>query len=365
VIAGLGDSGLLTAINLAKHSDRLDVVGISTKPELVSGQELGMRISRPEKWARDYRVNFDRYRRLADVRTVHGQLTGLDLEGSNVCVKLADGTEIAEPYDTLVISTGVTNGFWRQPHLQTSAEVEASLHATHDTLAQATGIAVVGGGAAAISSAFNTATRWPDKKVDLYFPRDRALVHHHPRAWGAVRQRLEAAGVGLHEGHRAVIPDGFACDAITTGPLEFSTGQPPAEADAVVWATGRVTPNSAWLPHELLDPDGFVTVTPTLQLPGHPNLFAIGDVAATDPLRASARNFTHVLLAANIIAALDGKALKPFKAPRSRWGSVFGPQQDGLTVFARNGRNFREPRWFVERVQQPLIVERIIYKGMR
>ena len=365
VIAGLGDSGLLTAITLAKPSNRLDIVGISTKPELVSGQELGMRISAPQQWARNYRVSFDRYRRLQDVRTVHGELTGLDLDGSNVCVKLVDGTEVAEPYDVLVISTGVSNGFWRQPHLQSSAEVESSLRQTHETLAEADRIAIVGGGAAAVSSAFNLATRWPEKRVDLYFPHEGALVHHHPKVWGQVKRRLEAAGVGLHAGHRAVIPEGFSCDAITSQPVEFSTGQPPAEADAVVWATGRVTPNTAWLPKELLDDDGFVVVTPTLQLPGHPNLFSIGDVAATDPLRASARNFTHVLLASNILAQLDGKPLKPFKAPRSRWGSVLGPQADGLRVFARNGRTFREPRWFVERVQQPLIVERGIYKGMR
>ncbi|HEX4429144.1 MAG TPA: FAD-dependent oxidoreductase [Frankiaceae bacterium] len=365
VIAGLGDSGLLTAINLAKHAGRLEIVGISTKPELVSGQELGLRISRPERWARDYRVGFDRYRRLAGVRTVHGQLTGLDVEGSTVGVKLADGTQVAEPYDVLVISTGVTNGFWRQPHLQSSDEVAASIQATHDTLAKAARVAIVGGGAAAVSSAFNVATRWPEKKVELYFPHDRALVNHHPQVWGQVKRRLEAAGVGLHGGHRAVIPDGFACDAITSEPVEFSTGQAPAEADAVLWATGSVTPNSAWLPPELLNDDGFVTVTPTLQLPGHPHLFAIGDVAATDRLRSSARNFTHVLLTANILAELAGKPLKPFKAPRSRWGSVFGPQHNGLQVFARNGRTFREPRWFVERVQQPLIVERGIYKGMR
>ena len=365
VIAGLGDSGLLTAINLAKHTERLEIVGISAKPELVSGQELGLRLTRPQQWARDYRVGFDRYRRLQSVRTVHGQLTGLDLEAGSVGVRLADGTEVAEPYDTLVISTGVTNGFWRQPHVQSSAEVQEGLHAAHQTLAEASRIAVVGGGSAAVSSAFNIATRWPDKSVDLYFPHDRALVNHHPRVWSQVRRRLEAAGVGLHEGHRAVIPDGFACDAITNRPVEFSTGQPPAAADAVLWATGRVKPNSGWLPRELLDDDGFVTVTPTLQLPGHPHLFAIGDVAATDRLRASARNFTHVLLAANILAEIDGKPLKAFQPPRSRWGSVLGPQHDGLRVFARNGRTFREPRWFVERVQQPLIVERGIYKGMR
>lgn len=37
VIAGLGDSGVLTAIHLVRHAD---VVGISVKPALVSGQEL-------------------------------------------------------------------------------------------------------------------------------------------------------------------------------------------------------------------------------------------------------------------------------------------------------------------------------------
>jgi NADH dehydrogenase FAD-containing subunit len=365
VIAGLGDSGLLTAIALAKHKDRLEIVGISAKPELVSGQELGLRLARPQQWARDYRVGFDRYHRLDEVRTVHGQLTGLDLTTRSVCVKHADGTEVAEPYDTLVISTGITNGFWRRPDLQSSAEVEADLQAAHNTLGDASRIAVVGGGTAAVSSAFNIATRWPDKSVDLYFPHEGALRNHHPRVWSQVQRRLESAGVALHPGHRAVIPDGFACDAITSQPVEFSTCQPSAEADAVLWATGPVKPNSDWLPRELLNDEGFVTVTPTLQLPGHPQIFAIGDVAATDRLRSSARNFTHVLLAANILAEIAGKPLKPFEPPRSRWGSVFGPQHNGLQVFARNGRTFREPRWFVERVQQPLIVERGIYKGMR
>lgn len=37
VVAGLGDTGVLTAIHLSRHAD---VVGISVKPALVSGQEL-------------------------------------------------------------------------------------------------------------------------------------------------------------------------------------------------------------------------------------------------------------------------------------------------------------------------------------
>lgn len=364
VIAGLGDTGVLTAITLAKHHRRLDIVGISAKPELVSGQELGLRLSRPQEWARDYRVGFDRYRRLQGVRTLHAELTGLDLDARTVGVRMADGTHADEPFDTLVISTGVTNGFWRNPGLQSAEDVDADLRARHDRLAAAARVAVVGGGTAAVSSAFNIATRWPATRVDLYIPHDRALRNHHVRVWDQVRRRLESAGVFVHAGHRAVIPEGFDCDEITSEPVVFSTGQPDARADAVLWAVGRVRPNTGWLPQQLLDENGFVVVTPTLQLPGHPHAFAIGDVAATDRLRSTARNFVHGLLAANIMAELDGKPLKSFRPPPRRWGSVLGVQADGLRVFARNGRSFREPLWFVRHLQQPLIVERGIYRGM-
>ena len=81
VIAGLGDSGVLTAIRLARHAE---VVGISAKPALVSGQELGWRVSRPHEWARANWIPFDRFRGLDRVRTVHGTLTGLDLDARAV-----------------------------------------------------------------------------------------------------------------------------------------------------------------------------------------------------------------------------------------------------------------------------------------
>ncbi|NYJ02615.1 NADH dehydrogenase FAD-containing subunit [Nocardioides thalensis] len=362
VVAGLGDSGLLTAIHLARH---VDVVGVSTKPGLVSGQELGMRLARPEDWVRDYWTSFSRYRRLDGVRTVHGELTGLDVRARTVTVVVADGTSVAEPYDVLVIATGVTNGFWRRPHLQTRDEVAADLRAAHQRLAEAPTVVVVGGGAAAVGTALNLAVRWPDKQVELCFPGDRALPRHHPRVWSHVRRRLVTAGVGLRPGHRAAMPDGFAGDRITEGPVEWSTGQPPLAADAVVWAVGKVRPNTGWIPGSLLDEQGFVRVLPTLQLPGHPEVFAVGDVAATDPLRSSARNRADRLLAANVRALLAGRPLREFQPPRSRWGSVVGPQADGLQVFAPSGRPFRFPAWSVTRVLQPWIVRRGIYGGVR
>lgn len=362
VVAGLGDSGLLTAIRLAPHAD---VVGISVKPGLVSGQELGMRLARPEVWARDYWIGFDRYRGLDDVRTVQAELTGVDLDARVVSGRGADGSAVAEPYDALVISTGVSNGFWRRPDLQSAVEVQAELRAAHERLAGSRSVAVVGGGAAAVGSAANLAATWPDTRIDLYFPGDRALPGHHPRTWARIACRLADAGVHVHPGHRAILPDGFTGDTITAEPVRWEGGQPAATAEAVLWAIGRVRPNTGWLPAGLLDEHGFVRVTAELAVPGQRGVFAIGDVAATDPLRSSARNRADAVLAHNIRAGFDGGQPRRFRPPPRRWGSVLGPQPDGLEVFAPNGRALRIPDRVVQRVVQPWIVRRGIYRGIR
>ena len=162
-----------------------------------------------------------------------------------------------------------------------------------------------------------------------------------------------------------MVPEGFACDAITTGAVAFSTGQESATADAVLWTVGRVEPNTGWLPAEILTDDGFVRVDPDLTVPGHPGVFAIGDVAATDPLRTSARNRADKLLARNVRAHLAGRPLRAYRPPTARWGSVVGPQHDGLTVFTASGRSMRFPAWSTRVVLMDWITRRGIYKGVR
>jgi NADH dehydrogenase FAD-containing subunit len=362
VVAGLGDVGVLTAIRLSRCAE---VVGVCVKPGLVSGQELGVRLSRPDDWARDYWIPFDRFRRLDKVRTVQATLTGVDLAAQTVFGRRDDGSTITEHYDALVISTGVSNGFWRQPTLQSAADIGAGLRSAHDRLAAAESVIVVGGGAAAISSALNMATTWPGKQIHLYFPGESALDTHHPRTWKRLRYRLTERGVSIHPGHRAVLPDGFAGEEITSEPVLWSTGQPTAHADAVLWAIGRVRPNTDWLPEELLDERGFVQVTPELRVPGHRAVFAVGDVAASDPLRSSARNRGDAVVAHNIEAELTGGRLRTFKPPTRRWGSLVGIQPNGLEVFLPTGHSFRFPLWAVERVVMPWIVRWGMYRGVR
>ncbi len=362
VVAGLGDVGILAAIRLSRHAD---VVGISVKPGLVSGQELGIRLSRPGDWARDYWIPFDKFRRLDRVGIIQGTLTGVDLSARKLSGRRDNGGTFVEEYDALVISTGVSNGFWRRPTMQSATQIGADLRAAHDRLVAATSVMIVGGGAAAVSSAANMATTWPDKRIDLYFPHERALVGYHPRIWKRIEERLLGFGVGLHPGHRAVIANGFAGGEITSEPVRWSTGQPTASADAVLWAIGRVQPNTDWLPPDLLDEHGFVRVTPELRVPGHRGVFAVGDVAATDPLRSSARNRGDVLVARNIRAEFAGRPLRTYRAPGRRWGSLLGIQPNGLEVFFPTGHALRFPSWSVERVVMPLIVRWGMYGGVR
>lgn len=359
VVAGLGDSGLLTAIKLAKHAD---VVGISARPGLVSGQELGTRLAWPEHWQRDYWIDFSRYRGLRDVRVVHGTLTGVDERDRAVRVRLADGTATREHFDAMVVATGVSNGFWRHDRLQSSAEVAHELADAHQRFAKASRIAVIGGGAAAVSSAINLATRFTDAQVDLYFPGERPLPSHHGRVWAHLAKRATGLGLGIHPGHRAVLPENV--DTITSGPIEWSTGQDPSSADAVLWAIGRVRPHTDWLPRSLLTDEGFVRADEHLRVPGTESVFTIGDVAATDPLRSTARNRADGLLAHNVRAFLEGGSMKTYRPPKRRWGSVIGVQDDGLTVYTASGRPMRFPSWSVDTVLMPLIVRRGIYRGI-
>ena len=363
VVAGMGDTGVLVATRLARSCD---VVGISTRPALVSGQELGNRLTDPERWRRSYLVPYRRFRRLDRVRTVHGRISSVDLSGSTVQIEVSDGSTLVEPYDVLVIATGASNGFWRHDRVEDMREIDTELAAVAAQLDGATTIAVVGGGATGVSVADNLARRG-GTTVHLFHSDDEPLPGYHPkvRRWMAAEIRND--GVVVHPGHRAVVPDGFTGDRLTTGPVEWSTGQPPFDADLTLWAVGGVRPHSSFLPAELLDSDGFVRVDEHLQVPGHPNVFALGDVAASDPLRSSARNWGYRVVVANVKARVhDGSGkVRTYEAPQYRWGSILGLQDDGLVVVQPNGTRFRIPRWLAEPLLFRLFVPRVLYGGLR
>ena len=363
VIAGLGDTGLLVA--LALHPE-FEVVGVSPKPCLVSGQELGSRLAKPDEWRRNYLVAFPRYRRLAGMAVRHGLLTRLEPEHDRVFVEGRDGVEETISYDALVLSMGVTNGFWRNAELQGREDIERGIDGPAAELAAAESIAVVGGGATGVSAASNLAQAHPRTRVTLCFAQDEILPGYHPRVRKAVTTRLEQQGVELRPGHRAAMPPGFFGERLTREPLVFVSGQPPFRADVVLWAVGKQKPNTAFVPPSMLDERGYVRADRNLRVPGFANVFTVGDVAASDPNRSSARNSGFVTVAHNVRSTLGGRDadMKSYKATTHRWGSILGVQKDGLRVFAPTGFSVRIGAFWVERLLFPLVVRRGLYKGI-
>ena len=101
VIAGLGDTGLLVAMGLAADHD---VIGITPRPALVSGQEVGLRVARPNDWRQSYLIGFERYRSLRDARVVHGLVERVELTSQQVVVRHADASLETLSYDALVLT---------------------------------------------------------------------------------------------------------------------------------------------------------------------------------------------------------------------------------------------------------------------
>ncbi len=364
MIAGFGDTGLLVAINLGRD---FDIVGVSPKPCLVSGQELGMRLTQPRLWKQDYLMPFSRFRKLDGVRTLQGLVTTIDTHRGTVTAVSQDGESQAEPYDALLISSGVSNGFWRTNAVEDFDTINESIDSTSRKLLQAQTIAVIGGGATGVGVAANLATRHRQKLIHYFFSESQPLPGYHPKVRTHVEKHLRSVGVILHPGHRAVIADDFQCDRFTTSPVQWSSGQANFNADLTLWAVGKMAPNNQFIPPDMLNADGFVKTDDFLRVQGYNNVFAVGDIAASDPHRSSARNWGYRLLGHNIRAHLQGRDsdMKRYEPPQYRWGSVYGVQQNGLRVFQPDGGSFRFPGWTVRTLLFPLAVRKMIYKGVR
>jgi len=363
LIIGMGDTGVLVAAHLRRNCR---VIAVTTRPVLLSGQELGKRLTDLAYWKKSYLTPLDAFRKLDDVECIHGKVIAVNTDEQVVSIECSDQSTQSVFWDYLVIASGISNGFWRTACVETTGGVEADLERQKSTIVSAKRVAVMGGGPSGTSVAFNVASRFPDKDVTLFFSGEDVLPGYHPKTRAYHMKKLVAAGVTLKPGHRADPPTDGTRTALKGGTVAFSSGQADYIGDVLIWATGAVHPNTAFLPSDMLDEAGFIKTDTTMRVVGYPNVFAIGDAAATDPLRSSARNWAYRILCRNINALIQGKTpAHRFQPPSSRWGSVLGLQSNGLTLHQQNGGRHRLSVWFVQLILWPWIVTRGIYGGIR
>ena len=239
-------------------------------------------------------------RKRAEVTTLLAVVTGVDIQ--NRCVTLEDGGAVA--FDTLVLATGARHAYfghddWEPfaPGLKTLEDATSIRRRVLLSLERAERetdparraalltFAIVGGGptgvelAGAIVELVYQNLKGEFRRFDTRQARV-LLIEAGPRLLPAFApdlseyalQALVRLGVEVRLGSAVT-------DCNSSG---VTIGDQAVPADVILWAAGvQASPAGAWLGVPV-DAAGRVKVAPDLTLPGHPEIFVIGDTATAN-----------------------------------------------------------------------------------
>ena len=191
---------------------------------------------------------------------------------------------------------------------------------SHDQLERANRILIVGAGPTGLELAGEISDRWPDRTITILEPEPEILAGPYRRtSRQEVRRQLELRGVETVLGE--ALTTAPSTPPATLAPSSVSTTSGRA-VDADIWfRCYGLAPVSDYLRGELAGarlPDGSINVTPQLQVTGHPNVFALGDVIDADLKTAGRAGRQTEIVAANIGALIDGASSTPTSRLRLR-----------------------------------------------
>jgi NADH dehydrogenase len=243
-------------------------------------------------------------RKQTNTTVVLGEVTGIDVGKQCVLVDDTDRSGVPIPYDFLVLATGVTHSYFghdefaaHAPGLKTLADAVAIRNGVLLAFEQAEAeedpsrhrelltFVLVGAGptgvemASAIAVLVRNTLKSEFRRIDpasarivLFDAAPRVLGTFSEKISAAARKRLESLGVEVRLGHAVDQID--ADGVIVAGERVYSK--------TVIWTAG-VAPSAAgkWL-HAPTDRAGRVRVQNDLSVPGHPEIFVIGDTASLE-----------------------------------------------------------------------------------
>jgi NADH dehydrogenase len=273
-----------------------------------------------------------------NTEVILGEVVGFD--AANNTVTLDDGTAV--PFDYLIVAAGARHAYFGHDDWEVSApglktledaveirrrvllafeiaERQAYLTGTHDPIA----FVVVGGGptgvelAGAIADIARQAlakdfmaidTR--KAKVILFEGSDRVLGTFASDLSESAKKQLESLGVEVRL-------NSFVSDI---APGKVKVGDQWIDCDVVLWATGVAASPIGKLLGVETDKAGRVLVQPDLSIPGHKNIFVIGDMASIkqengDPVPGVSPAAMQMgrATAKNILADIKGGERKEFR----------------------------------------------------
>jgi NADH dehydrogenase len=233
-----------------------------------------------------------------------GEVTGLDEDQKCVFVSDADREGVPLAYDYLILATGVTHSYFGHnefakfaPGLKTLADAEAIRNKILQAFEQAeaeedptrhrdlltfilvgagpTGVEMAGALGVLVRSTLKSEFRRIDPisaRIVLVDMAPRVLPPFSEELSKAARQRLENLGVEVRLGHSV---DQIDADGIVVAGERIVS-------KTVIWTAGVApSPAGKWLKAET-DRAGRVRTQKDLTVPGHPEIFVVGDTASLD-----------------------------------------------------------------------------------
>jgi NADH:ubiquinone reductase (H+-translocating) len=237
-----------------------------------------------------------------NAEVIMGEVTGVDKELKRVFVTNADRRDVPVSYDYLILATGATHSYFGHNEFARFAPGMKSLAdavATRNKFLQAFELAeaeedpnrrrelltfvIVGAGptgvelASALALLIRTALKADFRRIDPASARI-VLIDMAPRVLTpfseglsqAAKRRLENLGVEVKLGHSV---EQINDDGVVVGGEQIAS-------KTVIWTAGVApSPAGKWLQAET-DRAGRVRIQSDLTIPGHPEIFVIGDTAS-------------------------------------------------------------------------------------
>ena len=271
-----------------------------------------------------------------------GEVTGVDKEKKCIFSSDADRENVPIPYDYLVLATGVSQSYFGhnefaqfapglktlvdavavrnkvlQAFEQAEAEEDPSRHGDLLTFilvgAGPTGVEMAAALAVLVRSTLKSEFRRIDPttaRILLVDMAARVLPTFSEDLSKAASERLKNLGVEVRLGHSV---DHIDADGIVVAGERIAS-------KTVIWTAGVApSPAGKWLNVET-DRAGRVRVQPNLSVPGHPEIFVVGDTASLDENGKPLPGVAQVALQQGRYAGklihkriVGGPAPKPFK----------------------------------------------------
>ena len=302
IIVGAGFGGLAAAKALKKTKAEVVLIDRTNhhlfQPLLY---QVATSVLTPSQIATPIRSIF---RNQKNTIVIMGEVTGVDKDQKCVFVSDADRQNVPITYDYLILATGASHSYFGHnefaeyaPGLKTVGDAEAARNkilqafelaeaeedpARHQELltfvlvgAGPTGVEMAG----ALAILVGTALKSDFRRIDPTTARI-VLVDMAPKVLGpfsenlskAAKQRLETLGVEVRLGHSV---DQIDADGVVVGGERIPS-------KTVIWTAGVApSPAGKWLNVET-DRAGRVRIQKDLTVPGHSEIFVVGDTAALD-----------------------------------------------------------------------------------